>query len=57
MQSLSTDDHEAYHDHLVDNLMTDALALGAQMGKKTIDTEAILAAVSNRNLSQEVKRL
>lgn len=31
--------------------MTDALALGAQMEKKTIDTEVILAAVSNQNLS------
>lgn len=36
---------------LVDNLMTDALALGAQMDKKTIDTEVILAAVSSQNLS------
>jgi type II secretory pathway predicted ATPase ExeA len=36
---------------LVDNLMTDALVLGAQMDKKTIDTEVILAAVSNQNLS------
>lgn len=47
----------AVHSHsqgsprLVDNLMTDALALGAQMEKKTIDTEVILAAVSNQNLS------
>ena len=47
----------AVHSHsqgnscLVDNLMTDALALGAQMEKKSIDTEVILAAVSNQNLS------
>ena len=47
----------AVHSHfqgnprLVDNLMTDALALGAQMEKNSIDTEVILAAVSNQNLS------
>lgn len=46
----------ALHSHsqgsprMVDNLMTDALALGEQMEKKSIDTEVILAAVSNQNL-------
>jgi type II secretory pathway predicted ATPase ExeA len=35
---------------LIDNLMTDALMLGAQMGRKTIDSEIILAAVNNQNL-------
>ena len=43
--------HSQGNPRLVDNLMTDALALGAQMEKKTIDTEIILAAVSNQNLS------
>lgn len=35
---------------LIDNLMSDALALGSQMEKKTIDAEVVLAAVSNQNL-------
>ena len=35
---------------LVDNLMTNALTLGAQMEKKAIDTEVILASVSSQNL-------
>ena len=35
---------------LIDNLMTDALAFGSQAGKKTIDTDIILAAVDNQNL-------
>lgn len=43
--------HSQGNPRLVDNLMTDALALGAQMEKKSIDTEVILAAVSNQNLS------
>lgn len=47
----------AIHSHsqgsprLVDNLMTDALALGAQMDKKTIDADVILAAVNSQNLT------
>ena len=46
----------AVHSHsqgsprLVDNLMTDALTLGAQMDKKVIDTDVILASVSSQNL-------
>lgn len=43
--------HSQGNPRLVDNLMTDVLVLGAQMDKKTIDTEVILAAVSNQNLS------
>jgi type II secretory pathway predicted ATPase ExeA len=35
---------------LIDNLMTDALTLGAQMGKKSIDSDVILAAVNNQQL-------
>jgi type II secretory pathway predicted ATPase ExeA len=35
---------------LIDNLMTDALLLGAQTGRKTLDPEIILAAVNNQNL-------
>lgn len=35
---------------LVDNLMIDALTLGAQMDKKVIDTDVILASVSSQNL-------
>lgn len=35
---------------LVDNLMTDALTLGAQMDRKVIDTDVILASVSSQNL-------
>jgi len=31
--------------------MTDALAFGSQAGKKTIDTDIILAAVDNQNLT------
>ena len=34
---------------MADNLMTDALALGAQMDKKVITPEVILAAVGNQN--------
>lgn len=35
---------------LIDNLMTDAIALGAQLKKNTIDSEIILAAVDNQKL-------
>ena len=42
--------HSQGNPRLIDNLMTDALALGSQMEKKSIDAEVILAAVSNQNL-------
>ena len=42
--------HSQGNPRLIDNLMTDALALGAQMDKKAIDAEVILAAVNNQNL-------
>lgn len=42
--------HSQGNPRLVDNLMTDALALGAQMDKKSITPEVILAAVENQNL-------
>jgi general secretion pathway protein A len=35
---------------LIDNLMSDAIMLGAQMDKKSIDSETILAAVNNQQL-------
>ena len=35
---------------LVDNLMTDALAIGAQAGKKVIDTDVVLAAANSQSL-------
>jgi len=35
---------------LIDNVMSDALTLGAQLGKQTIDTEVIFAAVENQLL-------
>ena len=35
---------------IIDNLMTDAIMLGAQMDKKTIDSDVILAAVNNQQL-------
>ncbi len=36
---------------LIDNVMTDAITLGSQAGKQTIDIDVILAAVDNQNLS------
>lgn len=42
--------HSQGNPRLVDNLMTDALALGAQMDHKVITPDVILAAVSNQNL-------
>ena len=42
--------HSQGNPRLVDNLMTNALTLGAQMEKKVIDTEVILASVSSQNL-------
>ena len=37
--------------HLIDNIMTDAITLGSQMEKKTIDSEVILAAANNQQLT------
>ena len=42
--------HSQGNPRIVDNLMSDALLLGAQMDKKAIDPDTILAAVSGRNL-------
>lgn len=42
--------HSSGNPRLIDNLMTDALTLGSQMDKKTIDAEVILAAVAGQNL-------
>lgn len=36
---------------LIDNIMTDAITLGSQMEKKTIDSEVILAAANNQQLT------
>jgi len=35
---------------LIDNLMTDALTIGAQTDKKVIDSDVILAAINNQSL-------
>jgi type II secretory pathway predicted ATPase ExeA len=35
---------------VIDNLMKEALRIGAQNDKQVIDSEVILAAVENRNL-------
>lgn len=35
---------------LIDNIMSDAIVIGAQQKKKCIDTDVILAAVNNQNL-------
>lgn len=42
--------HSSGNPRLIDNLMTDALTLGSQMDKKTIDADVILAAVAGQNL-------
>ena len=42
--------HTHGNPRLIDNLMTDALAIGKQQGKICIDTDVILAAVNNQNL-------
>ena len=42
--------HSQGNPRVIDNLMTDALLLGAQLDKKVIDPELILAAVSGQNL-------
>ena len=35
---------------IIDNVMTDALTLGAQLGKTVIDSEVLLAAVNEQSL-------
>ena len=35
---------------LIDNIMSDAIVIGAQQDKKTIDVDVILAAANNQNL-------
>ena len=40
--------HAHGNPRLIDNIMSDAVAIGAQTSKKTIDTEVILAAVTIR---------
>ena len=42
--------HTHGNPRLIDNLMSDALAIGEQQDKKCIDTDVILAAVNNQNL-------
>lgn len=42
--------HARGNPRTIDNIMSDAIVIGAQQGKKCIDTETILAAVSNQNL-------
>lgn len=42
--------HSQGNPRLIDNLMTDALVLGAQMDRKTVSPDVILAAVGNQNL-------
>lgn len=42
--------HTHGNPRLIDNIMTDAIVLGAQADKKCIDTDIILAAVNNQNL-------
>ena len=37
---------------LIDNLMTESLTLGAQLGKQTLDTEVIMASINNLTLAQ-----
>ena len=42
--------HAHGNPRLIDNIMNDAVTIGAQTNKTTIDTEVILAAVNNQNL-------
>ena len=35
---------------IIDNIMTDALTIGAQMERSVIDPDVILSAVNNQNL-------
>lgn len=41
--------HTHGNPRLIDNLMSDILVIGAQHGKKCIDTDIVLAAVNNQN--------
>lgn len=41
--------HTHGNPRLIDNLMSDVLVIGAQQGKKCIDTDIVLAAVNNQN--------
>ena len=41
--------HTHGNPRLIDNLMSDILVIGAQQGKKCIDTDIVLAAVNNQN--------
>lgn len=42
--------HAHGNPRIIDNIMSDAIVIGAQQDKKCIDTDIILAAVSNQNL-------
>ena len=42
--------HAHGNPRMIDNIMSDAITIGAQIPKTTIDTEVILAAVNNQNL-------
>ena len=42
--------HAHGNPRLIDNIMSDAIVIGAQTEKTCIDTEVVLAAVSNQNL-------
>ena len=42
--------HAHVNPRMIDNIMSDAITIGAQIPKTTIDTEVILAAVNNQNL-------
>jgi len=42
--------HTHGNTRLIDNIMTDAIVLGAQVDKKCFDTDLILATVKNQNL-------
>lgn len=43
--------HAHGNPRMIDSIMTDALNIGMQAGKKCIDADVIMAAVSNQNLS------
>ena len=42
--------HAHGNPRVIDSVMTDALNIGAQQDKKCIDTDVVMAAVSNQNL-------
>lgn len=48
LNAIASHTHE--NPRLIDNIMTDALTIGAQQEKKAIDTNVILVAVNNQNL-------